>query len=290
MLKKIIIGILLVSVIGATGTALAYNAVNQENDGETTVIEPLASAQGYNANSQQTSQGGQNGSSSAAENQAGVPWQETGTITGLDDYGFQFKQQNGEIVYIELGPPDFWRNQGVELQVGQSITVKGSNNEGMIHAEQITLADGQTLQLRTENGQPMWSGGEISDRGQTSGQADGEHVPDPQAQVDEWITLSGELLAFQGSNMTMSTTDGEIVAFQTGQPRFFSDQGITFQVGDEITVVGYYEGEQVMVGDITQVSTGLRVILRDPNGRPLWGGPGSGQGNQGSSGSGRGKH
>jgi hypothetical protein len=45
-----------------------------------------------------------------------------------------------------------------------------------------------------------------------------------------------------------------------------------------------------MAGDITQISTGMRVLLRDPNGRPLWAGPGSGNGNgnggQGSGGAG----
>ena len=46
-----------------------------------------------------------------------------------------------------------------------------------------------------------------------------------------------------------------------------------FQVGDEIVVLGYYDGDQFMAGDITQASTGLRVMLRDPNGRPLWAGP-----------------
>jgi hypothetical protein len=84
--------------------------------------------------------------------------------------------------------------------------------------------------------------------------------------------------------MTMGTADGEIIAFQTGQPRFFAEQGVTFQIGDEIIVLGFYEGEQFMAGEITQVSTGLRVMLRDPNGRPLWAGPGNGNGNSGSRG------
>jgi hypothetical protein len=54
-------------------------------------------------------------------------------------------------------------------------------------------------------------------------------------------------------------------------------------VGDIVVVVGFYEGTQFNAGDITQVSTGLRLMLRDPNGRPLWAGPGNanGQGGQG---------
>jgi hypothetical protein len=90
--------------------------------------------------------------------------------------------------------------------------------------------------------------------------------------------------------MTMSTPEGEIIAFQTGQPRFFAEQGITFQVGDEIVVIGFYENGQFKAGDITQVSTGLKVMLRDPNGRPLWAGPGNGNGNGNGNSSGRGNN
>lgn len=292
MLKKIIVGILLVTVVGAGGTALAYSAINQESDNSSSEISPLAS-EADTSRLLTREQGEVAASSSAAQGTGstlGAPWLEAGTITAIDDFGFQFQLQNGESVYIELGPPDFWRNQGVDLQVGQSATVVGTDNQGMIHAEQIMLANGDTLRVRDESGQPMWSGSVSTDKGQGTGSADGEHTPDPQAQVDEWVTLEGNLLAFQGGSMTMSTSAGVIITFQTGQPRFFSSQGITFQVGDEIVVVGYYQDGQFMAGDITQTSSGLRVLLRDPNGRPLWAGPGNGNGNgnggQGSGGAG----
>jgi hypothetical protein len=289
MLKKIIVGILVVTVVGAGGTALAYNAINQDSATSSADISPLASAvdPSQSRNGQQEAMAAANAAGQGTGTMLGAPWQEAGTITALDDFGFHFQLQNGDSVYIELGPPDFWKNQGVDLQVGQGATVVGTDNEGMIHAEQVMLANGETLQVRDENGQPLWSGSESADRGQGVGSADGEHTPDPQAQVDEWVTLEGNLLAFQGGSMTMSTTGGEIITFQTGQPRFFSSQGITFKVGDEIVVVGYYQDSQFMAGDITQKATGLRVLLRDPNGRPLWAGPGNGNGNgNGSQGSG----
>jgi hypothetical protein len=146
----------------------------------------------------------------------------------------------------------------------------------MIHAAEVQTADGQVLAGRSETGQPLWSGGASNGQSQNGAQADGDHVPQPQVNVDEWVTLEGTLMSFQGGSMTMSTPDGEIVTFQTGQPRFFAEQGVTFQVGDDIIVLGFYEGNQFMGGEITQVSTGLRVMLRDPNGRPLWAGPGNG--------------
>ena len=287
MLKKIIIGVLLVTVVVAAGPALAYNVATKEPTPVSAAPDPLINGQGYGAEQP----GGQQGQAVqgepiiAAQGAAGESWQEAGTITEIDDYGFHFALQSGETVYIELGPPDYWQNQGIELQVGQSAIINGSINEGMLHASQVMLADGQTLNVRSEAGQPLWSGGVTNGKGQNGGGGDGDRIPDSQAQVDEWITIEGTLMSFQGGNMTMDTPEGEIIAFQTGQPRFFAGQNVTFQVGDEIIVVGFYEGDQFMAGDITQVATGLRVMLRDPNGRPLWAGPGgNGNGNRGNQG------
>ncbi len=283
MLKKIIIGVLLITVIGAAGAALAYNAVT---DTATAAPNPLANGQSFSA-SDEVAEGTAQGEP-LAQGLEGEFWQETGTIVAIDEYGFDFTTSNGETVYIELGPPEYWQAQDAELTEGQSVMVSGSINEGMIHATTVTLADGQELALRTETGQPMWSGGVSNSHGQNGQSSDGDHTPDPQAAVDEWITITGTLMSFQGGNMTMSTTDGELINFQTGQPRFFAEQGVTFQVGDEISMLGFYEGEQFMAGEITQLSTGLRVMLRDPNGRPLWAGPGSGNGNSGSGNGGNG--
>ena len=152
MLKKIIIGVLLVTVVVAGGTALAYNIAVKEPTPVSAAPDPLANGGGYDAEQP----GGQQGEPiNAAQGAAGEPWQETGTIVEIDDYGFHFALQDGETVYIELGPPDYWQNQGIELQVDQPAIVNGSINEGMIHASQVMLADGHTLNVRSEAGQPL---------------------------------------------------------------------------------------------------------------------------------------
>lgn len=291
MIKRIIIGLLLVSVLGAGGVALAYNANQQDSEPIQTTPEPLAQSQEDVDQEQelQVDESQNNELLQTIQEDAAQPWQGEGTITGLDDYGFDLQVADDGNYYIELGPPDFWRSQGVSLSIGEKVSVTGSIQEGMIHAAQVETADGQVLSLRSEDGQPLWSGGSANGNGQNSSLSDGEHVPQPMADVDAWIIVEGTLMSFQGGNMTMSTIDGEIIAFQTGQPRFFADQGITFLVGDEILVLGFYEDGQFMAGEITQVSTGLRVMLRDPNGRPLWAGPGNGNGgNDGVQGSGSG--
>jgi hypothetical protein len=281
MLKKIIIGILLVSVIGAGGAALAYNAATKETQAVLKDSEALVNADSAGIAVQEQKESGQNVLGAPvllAEGAGGEPWEATGTIAAIDDYGIELALEEGESVYVELGPPDFWKSQGITLEAGETATVIGTANEGMIHAAQVVLADGQVLRVRSETGQPLWSGGVNNGQVRNAGQGDGDHVPDPQAQVDEWLTMEGTLMSFQGGGMTMSTPEGNLIAFQTGQPRFFSDQGITFQVWDAVSVLGFYEGDQFMAGEITQLSTGLRVMLRDPNGRPLWAGPGNSSG------------
>ena len=281
MFKKIAIGLLAITVLGAGGAAAAYGASTKEAE---SVQEVVTQGHGNEAAGQQGHQGedqqgeGQQGEAQgnqemATEGSLGEPWMETGIIAAIEDAGFQMTLESGESAFVELGSPDYWRNQDVTLEVGQTVTVDGSDNEGMIHAMTVTTADGQVLQVRSETGMPLWAGGADHEQGQ-NGNSGGES----QIQVDEWITIEGNLMSFQGGNMTMSTAEGEILSFKTGQPRFFAEQGVTFQVGDEIIVIGFYQGEEFQAGDITQVSTGLRVMLRDPNGRPLWAGPGNGGG------------
>ena len=279
MLKKIIIGVLFITVVGAGAAAIAFNMGNKDAARAVATPNPLASNEQQNSAVQldQTQAAVQN--EPVAQGLEGEPYEAVGNITAIDDYGFDFTTDSGGTVYIELGPPDYWQSQDIDLSEGQLVTVSGSINEDMIHATTVIVADGQVLTLRTDSGQPMWSGGVENSRGQNGQQADGDHIPEPQAQVDEWITLEGRLMSFQGGNMTMSTANGSLINFQTGQPRFFAEQGVTFQVGDQISILGFYEGEQFMAGEITQLSTNFRVMLRDPNGRPLWAGPGNSNGN-----------
>ncbi len=288
MFKKIVIAVLALTVVGAAGAAIAYNSTPEDAAASPS---PLAvnvnNAQGkgnpasQSPNAGQTSNGVPQAGFPAADGMEGDPWEASGEIVSLDDFGMELSTTSGETVYVELGPPTYWQEQDVALQVGQTVTVNGSINEGMIHAAQVRLENGETLRLRSETGQPLWSGGASNGY---NGSADGTHQPEPQAQVDEWVTYQGTLMSYQGSMMSLGTDDGQLIAFQVGRPSFFASQDVTFQVGDEIIVTGFYENDQFVAGDITKVATGERVMLRDPNGRPLWAGPGNGNGNGGNGG------
>ena len=256
MLKRIVVGLLSLSVVGASGAAIA-SQVTSAAEQPAAVATPVVSA---------------GTAAPLAQGSLGDPWWALGEIIAVDDFGFTLGAQDGEY-YVELGPPAYWQAQGVELSPGQQVTVVGTVNEGMYHAAQVQLQDGQVLQVRSELGQPLWSGGVDAGRGGATGSADGQHIPDPQAAVDEWLTVEGTLMAYQNGSMTIETPAGELLSFQSGQPRFFAAQGVTFQVGDVLSVVGFYgEGGLFVAGEVMQLESGLRVMLRDPNGRPLWAG------------------
>jgi hypothetical protein len=277
MLKKIVLGILTITIIAAGASALAYN-LGKNRAATAAADEPLPAQNNLtNANGiHAASPDQQVDPQPQAEGLAGEPFTHQAQILSFDSNGMDVILETGEPAYIELGPEDYWRSSGIELRELDTVTITGSVLEDMYHVVTLTTPDGQTLVLRTDAGQPMWSGG-VSN-GNRQGSQDGEHTPDPQASVDEWITLTGTLTAIANGQMTIQLADGQLVSFQTGQPRFFQSQGVTFNLGEQVEVVGFYTDGSFSAGDITQLSTGIRVFLRDPNGRPLWAGPGNGNG------------
>lgn len=276
MFKKIIVGILLITVIGAGIATYAYRALASEED-INTAISPLSEQQSLPA----INEGSPTGLNTQVETIDEQPWEAEGEIIETSTNGLWLRLADNSEVFVEMGPEQFWLGQEGTYQPGMQVRIEGTESNGMIHAYRITALNGETVQLRSETGQPLWSGGVENSQGQNGNRGSGAAETQSQVQVDEWVTIRGNLVSFQGGNMTISTMDGDVISIQAGQPRFFASQGVTFAVGDEVELVGYYKGDQFVAGDITQLATNLRVMLRDPNGRPLWSGPGNGQGNGG---------
>jgi len=93
-----------------------------------------------------------------------------------------------------------------------------------------------------------------------------------QAQVSEWVTLQGTVVSADQNAMTVKTDKGEVIV--ENRPWLFAQEsGFTTQVGDNVTLVGFYEGDTFEVGQIS-VTNGKTVVLRDQNGRPMWAGRG----------------
>ena len=53
---------------------------------------------------------------------------------------------------------------------------------------------------------------------------------------------------------------------------YLLEQGFTAKVGDELTLVGFFEGDKFEVGQIANETTGQSMVVREESGRPLWAG------------------
>ena len=77
---------------------------------------------------------------------------------------------------MELGPSQYWTEQGDALLVGDVVSVDGFYNGDQFHAALVTTADGSQIRVRNRTGQPLWSGGSSggqSQNGSVNGAANG---------------------------------------------------------------------------------------------------------------------
>lgn len=209
-----------------------------------------------------------------AVDMVGEPWAAVGTITALDTAGMTLTLSDGSAIYVELGPSHYWQNQAVTLVEGESVTVEGFFNGDQYHAATVTKIDGSKLAVRTADGLPLWSGGASGGDSGQNGATAGNGQTDIQVAAEDWITVEGTVTAVDAASLTIQTQAGEMLMLQLGEPSFMQQQGIAFAPGDAISALGFWQDTMFRAGEITKLATGERLMLLDPNGRPLWGGPG----------------
>ena len=110
--------------------------------------------------------------------------------------------------------------------------------------------------------------------GQRSESATGDQLGASQAQVTEWATLKGTVVSVDENALAVETGAGEQVVVENRPWLFAQEQGFAAQAGDEVTLTGFYEGDAFEVGQITDLTNGKAVSLRDQDGRPGWAGRG----------------
>ena len=205
------------------------------------------------------------------------------------------KTADGEEVTVGTGP-GYMEAQGFFLEIGEQVQVQGYREDGELKAAQVTrLRDGETIVLRDELGRPAWSGAgkraaaeqsgsdetAFEQRGQGQGQRGWEQEEASpgtrdmgQAQVDAWLTMQGTVASIDVNGLVILTADGQEIVMANRPWWFAQDAGFVAEVGDEVDLVGFYEGEGFEVGQITNATSGQIVPIREQNGRPLWAGGG----------------
>ncbi len=317
MLKKIVLGTLLVGLIGVLVAGAIIRTVDKTGNvaearglghgqSEGAVAEVSTQGQGQGQGRGRSVQDAANGQSAAAEplypNYDEIPEEMSiyeGTVllspeTGAD---LVILTDAGEEITVGTGP-GYMEEQGLTLQAGERVQVLGYWEDGELKAAQLTrLQDGQTITLRDELGRPAWSGAgnratavEGTDvqvarggggwsrgsgyDGEGNTDALGDGTGTGQAEVDEWLTLSGTVTNADASLLAVKLDNGELVEM-IGRPWSYAQgEGFTASTGDAVTLLGFYENDEFEVGRIDNLTTGLSVAIRDESGRPLWAGGG----------------
>ena len=123
---------------------------------------------------------------------------------------------------------------------------------------------------------------------QDQGQGQGQSADMSEPVAHEWVTLTGTVLSTDQQTLTVDTAEQGELTLELGIPGFASEQGVAFNPGDQVKITGFEENGMFQAGQIDNETTGESLLLRDPNGRPLWAGRGQGQGQGGGQGHGQG--
>jgi hypothetical protein len=143
---------------------------------------------------------------------------------------------------------------------------------------QNQMANGQ-MQGRGQMGNGQMQGQGRMGNGQMQGQ--GQLGSGQQVQHD-WQTLTGTVVELQAQGLLVDTAEQGELLLNLGRPGFAGQQNVSFNPGDAVTIDGFIGDEGFFVaGVIRNEANGQSLQLRDPNGRPLWAGPGQMQNGQG---------
>ena len=155
--------------------------------------------------------------------------------------------------------PEYLAQRGYVLQTGELIRVVGYWEDDEFKAAEITrAADGATISLRDEVGRPAWAG-------QSSGRdRDAASPRAGQADVDAWIQLQGTVVSVDIDTLLVELGSGEQVSMEHRAWWFALEQGFSVQAGDQVVMSGFYEGEDLEVGQIENLTSGQSVLIREP--------------------------
>ncbi len=304
MLKKVILGTLLVGFIGVLVAFAIIRTV--ESRGNVAEARGLGRGRGAGAEASTIALGtdpasdaqvawqggGRNGQAVGTAERLYPNYEEApeewnvyaGTVVQVPDAGEELiiESDDGEQTVIGTGP-DSLADLGLTLEVGEQVQVQGYWEEGEFRAAQVTrLQDGATVMLRDELGRPSWAGrgrsaqasngGGYAGEGTTASPGDGTGTG--QAEVDEWLTLEGTVRSVDASALVVQGPNGQEILVENRGWWFAQDQGFSAEPDDEVSVVGFYEGDDFEVGQIDNLTSGKTVVIRDEDGRPLWAGRG----------------
>lgn len=157
----------------------------------------------------------------------------------------------------------------------------GQGIQGQGSAEQSNSgrqgAQGQGGAEQDNSGRQGTQGQGGAEHGDSESECEGtpdEQLGTGQAEVKEWTELQGTVIDVTVDAMVVELESGEQIMVEGRAWSFVQEKGFTAQAGDQVTLAGFYEGEDLEVGQIDNLSNGEIVLIREESGRPLWAGGG----------------
>ncbi len=97
------------------------------------------------------------------------------------------------------------------------------------------------------------------------------------AAVDEWLEVIGTVVSLNEEELVLQLQDGQEMVVECKSWTFALELGFTTDIGHELKLYGFYEGDEFEIGGFEDLTTQLLTMVREESGRPFWAG-GSGRG------------
>jgi hypothetical protein len=133
-----------------------------------------------------------------------------------------------------------------------------------------------TAEVAAPSDPTPFSRGNGGESGQSQPAGPGLYGGEGQAQVDDWVTLAGEVTAVTPEVLHFTTDDGTPVLLEGRAWFYLQEQAFVVKAGDTVSVTGFYDQDRFEAGAVTNVTTGNAAQVRDVSGRPAWAGRGGG--------------
>ncbi|MEN8173638.1 MAG: hypothetical protein ABFS03_12265 [Chloroflexota bacterium] len=138
---------------------------------------------------------------------------------------------------------------------------------GAINRTTVKIVDNDRGQTSSQDSPVDYAPSQL---GEINGSKDDQNS-DHDTPESDWLTFTGTVLSIIPRGMVVADTDGHLIEVARRAWRFAQEQGFSPQIGDQITLDGFYENGVFEAACITDLDNGQSVCLRDETGHPLWG-------------------
>ena len=150
------------------------------------------------------------------------------------------------------------------LVLTSAVLVLGGINRTMAKTVGITLL--------------QWMGNEPIIEGYRSAGGEGINLSLNTEASSEWVDIEGVVTSVNDLAMQMELLDGQAMVLEDQAWEYALTEGFQVKKGDTLQLTGFYEGEDLEVSVLHNLTSGQEVRVRDETGRPMW--AGRGRGNQ----------